>query len=305
MSTRITEAALGVLTDLADYRMLSLSQVAHLHFGGKRSARRRMQQLLEDGLVELLPGTSGAGGGRPENTYGLSRAGLQLLKSKAGLDERITFEQAGGGNLLHQISHQLLLGWCRLHLVHVCRTIPRLACRLMTCNSPAMLNPESGISRVRAVLRSREDDRDVHFTPDAVFIVTDTERERSVLFFVEVDMGTEPLTSDEGGDIREKILRYKQYFVSKAYKQYEHVWRVGLNGFRLLFLARTHSRAESLCGTVRRMSPAGFVWVTSKDRMLAEGISGKIWFPGGRSDGAAESILDGFAVPLPLPELTD
>lgn len=305
MSTRITQAVLGVLTDLADYRMLSLSQVAHLHFGGKRAARRRMQQLLEDGLVDLLPGTSGTGGGRPENTYGLSRVGLQLLKSKAVLDERITFEQTGGSILLQQISHQLLLGWFRVHLVHVCRTIPRLACRLMTCNSPTMLNPESEISLVRAVIRSRNDSRDVHFTPDAVFIVTDTELERSVLFFVEVDMGTEPLASDERGNISEKILRYKEYFASKAYKHYEDVWGVGLNGFRLLFLASTHSRAESLCGTIRRMSPAGFVWVTSEDRMFAEGISGKIWFPGGRSDGLPESILDALAAPLPLPDLAD
>lgn len=36
---RVTQATLNLLRDLADYRMLSLLQVAHLHFGGKRAVR--------------------------------------------------------------------------------------------------------------------------------------------------------------------------------------------------------------------------------------------------------------------------
>ena len=55
MSIRITQDLLSLLTDLADYRMLSLSQIAHLRFSGKRAARRRMQQLVGEKLVELLP----------------------------------------------------------------------------------------------------------------------------------------------------------------------------------------------------------------------------------------------------------
>jgi hypothetical protein len=56
MTLRITQNLLDLLADLADYRMLSMSQVAYLHFQGKRQARRRMQQLLEEGLVDMLPG---------------------------------------------------------------------------------------------------------------------------------------------------------------------------------------------------------------------------------------------------------
>ena len=110
MATRFTQSLSDLMTDLADYRMLSLSQFAHLHFGGKRAARRRMQQLLDEGLVELLAGAPAQRGGRPENVYGLAKAGLQLLKSDKALDERLTLEQVGGGNLGHQAAHQLLLG---------------------------------------------------------------------------------------------------------------------------------------------------------------------------------------------------
>jgi hypothetical protein len=55
LATRNTQNLTNLLTDLADYRMLSLSQIAHLRFSGKRAARRRMQQLVGEKLVELLP----------------------------------------------------------------------------------------------------------------------------------------------------------------------------------------------------------------------------------------------------------
>ena len=303
MATRITQAALGVLTDLADYRMLSLSQVAHLHFGGKRAARRRMQQMLEEDLIELLPPAPSERGGRPENVFGVSKAGLQLLQSKSILDDRLAFEQVGGGNLNHQIAHQLLLGWCRIHLVHVCRTVAQLEVELLSCNSPLSLVPESGVSIVRAEVAMKVDASPDHFTPDAAFVITDTGQPKSVLFFLEVDMGTEPLSSDGGGDIREKISRFKQYFRTKGYKRFEKIWDVPLNGFRLLFMTHSASRLGPLSATVRSMNPSGFVWTTSADQMFETGISGCIWSAGGSSELPARSILDSLALPAPLPEL--
>ena len=304
MATRFTQSLSDLLTDLADYRMLSLSQFAHLHFGGKRAARRRMQQLLDGGLVELLAGAPAQRGGRPENVYGLSKAGLQLLKSEKALDQRFTFEQVGGENLTHQAAHQLLLGWCRLHLVHLCRTCPRLEFRLLTCNSPLALNPETGVPIVRTQV-GLGNDTEVHITPDAAFILTDCEQPKSLLFFLEVDMGTEPLASEDGGDIREKINRYKHCFRATAYKRYETIWAVPLKGFRLLFLTDSASRLGPLCSTVRGVSPSGFVWATSADRMFAEGISGAIWVPGGHTDQVPESILGGLVQSAPLPGLSE
>ena len=304
MATRITQGLSDLMMDLADYRMLSLSQIAYLHFGGKRAARRRMQQLLDEGLVELLVGAPAQRGGRPENVYGLSKAGLQLLKSDKALDECLTLEQVGGGNLGHQATHQLLLGWCRIHLVHLCRTCPRLEFRLLTCNSPLALNPETGVPIVRTQVPLGNDTL-AHITPDAAFILTDREQPQSLLFFLEVDMGTEPLSSEDGGDIREKINRYKHCFRATEYKRYEKIWDVPLNGFRLLFLADSASRLGPLCSTIRGMIPSGFVWATSADRMYAEGISGAIWVPGGHTDQAPESILGELVQPAPLPGLSE
>jgi len=300
MSTRITQISLDLLKDLADYRMLSLSQVAHLHFGGKKAARRRMKQLVEEELLGPLPGPPAQRGGRPENTFGLSKAGFQLLKSESVLDDRIAFEQVGSGNLIHQIAHQLLLGWCRIHLVHVCRMLPQLEVRLLSCNSPLALHPETGVPIARVEVAMRDGEPPVHFTPDAVFVIIDTAQPKSVLFFLEVDMGTEPLSSDDGVNIREKILRYKQYFRTKGYKRYETVWGVPLNGFRLLFVTHSSSNLGRLSAAVKAMEPTGFVWTTSADRMFEKGISDCIWNVGGCSERPAESILGSLALPVPL-----
>lgn len=302
---RVTQATLNLLTDLADYRMLSLSQVAHLHFGGKRAARRRMQQLLEEGFVELLPGTPAEGGGRPENVYGLAKTGLLFLKSESLLDERLEFEQVSGGKMSHQTAHQLLLGWCRIHLVQVCRTLPQVEVKLLACNSPLALYPETGVPVAQAEVVAKDGEPPAYFIPDAAFIITDTAQPKSVLFFLEVDMGTEPLSSEGSGGIREKILRYKQYFRTRGYKRYEKVWDTALNGFRLLFLTHSPSNLGRLSATVKAMAPTGFVCVTSANRMFEKGISGCIWAAGGCLERPAESILGSVAQPAPLPELKE
>ena len=304
MATRITKETLKLLRDLADYRILSASQLTHLHFPGKRAARRRMQRLCGDKFVEILPGSTSEGGGRPENLYGLAKNGLGLLRAEGFLDERIVFEQAGGANLSNQAAHQLLLGWCRIHLVHLCLECARFELQILTCNSPLGLVPETGIPLVRAEVCSGG--ASAHFTPDAAFILTDTVRSKSLLFFLEVDMGTEPLSSESGDDIREKVARYKRYFRSNGYKSYEKTWNISpLTGFRLLFVAHSASRMEALCSLTKTLSPSDFVWVTSADRMFAEGISGDIWARAGRSDVAPESILGGLFRVAPLPKLAD
>ena len=307
MPTRISQGLLKLLTDLADYRMLSLSQVAFLHFRGKRAARRRTQQLEKDGLVDLLLGRSTPRGGRPENVYGISREGLKVLQTQKAFLDSLTFDQVGGERLSRQAGHQLLLNWCRLHLVHLAKTFPRVEYDFLACNSPLALDADLGLPIVSDRVAMSEDDSPVRFTPDAAYMLTDTQQPKSVLFFLEVDMGTEPVASKGAGNrgIQEKILRYQQYFRSKTYKRYEKIWGPSLNGFRLLFMTNSPSRLNSLCSVVRASRPSDFVWVASDDRMFAQGISGDIWVRGGLPDQAPESILDGLSRPAPLPELSE
>jgi hypothetical protein len=189
--TRTTRALLDLLVDIADYRIISLSQIGYLHFSGKRSARRRMQQLERDGIVVVLPGPTARGGGRPEKVYDVSRRGLDLINSERPNSPQLGFDQVCGEKLGHQTGHELLLNWCRVHLIHLTRQLPRVEHRLLSSNSALALDEESGLCIVSDNVSGPEDDASVGLTPNAAFVLTDAQLPKSVLFFLQVDMGTQ------------------------------------------------------------------------------------------------------------------
>lgn len=63
---------------------------------------------------------------------------------------------------------------------------------------------------------------------DGVFIITDRESEKSLLFFLEVDMGTETLVNSNSKpiDVRQKIVNYQALFRAGQYKRYEKIFNV-------------------------------------------------------------------------------
>ena len=307
MPQKINSQSLGLLLELADYRILSLSQIAALRFGSKRSARRRMQDLLGAGLVEVLPIRAGSEAGRPEKVYGLGIRGYQELDRHGRIPKGIKDVQATGESLVPQGEHQILLNGLRVQLVHLSRQFPRIGIRVLSSNSPLLWLPDEGRSLLSDEVEMGDDAAPQRFCPDAAFAITDTDQDKAVLFLLEADRGTEPL---RGGDparseIESKVRRYQEYFHTKRYKRYEEVFKAALNGFRLLFLTDTDARLSGLCSLVRGNPPSDFVWLTTSQRMHLHGISGFIWSRGGRIEEPPESILGSLARDLPSPVLED
>jgi len=302
---RISRKSMAVLTDLCEYRVLSLSQVDHLHFTNKRYARKKIQELLAAHLIDILPVNLYRGTGRPEGVYGIGKEGHNLLSSSKEIPDFVSYEQSGAEDLLPQVEHQILINWFRIHLHHITKVMPGIETEILSCNSPFRLDPENGVPFVRDHVLLPGTLEPTNFIPDLVFTITDTERERTVLFFLEADRGTEPLDSSDPSrsDVRGKILCYQEYFRSARYKRYEGIRGVSLKGFRLLFLTSAADRMKALCFQVRSMPPSDFVWVSSQDRMFTEGVSGNIWARGGRLDAEPDSILGSLARPMPLPPL--
>ncbi len=115
----------------------------------------------------------------------------------------------------------------------------------------------------------------------------------TLLFFLEVDMGTETIASRRpgGGDVRQKIVVYQSCFRGGLYKRYEPILGARLRGFRVLVLAHTSSRLAALCRLVRETPPSDFVWLTDQERMFSQGIWAPIWARGGHIDSPPQSIL--------------
>ena len=308
MSRRIDKREMELLRSLADFRMLTFTQLNVLSAKSPRTIRRWMKQLVNDGLAEALPVSISQGRGRPEGVFGVGDEGLALLRSEGTLHKAAEFDQVGGQALIHQVGHQILMNWCRIHLIHLTRSSPRLVCSFLSSNSPFNLDRDLTGPVVRDFAPA-PDGADLEeksgFVPDGVFILTDSDKAKSLLFFLEVDMDSEPLDSSEPGraHILKKIETYQSYFESERYKRYEDTWHVKLNGFRLLFVTPSPRRMTSLCRMVRSTPPSDFIWATCQDSILAEGISGNIWARGGKHDNDPQSILGGLARKAPIPEL--
>ena len=245
----------------------------------------------------------GKGRGRPEGLASLSGEGVSWLKANGVLDEGVDADWATADRI-RCVEHLLLINDFRVQLAQMERIRPELTVRSLSSMSP--LTPRSGddqsIVRERIETAEGRDGR-VRFTPDGVFSLSHAELRKTLLFFLEVNMGTETLVGGKRStpDIRRKAANYQAYLRSKAYRRYEQIWDCSLRGFRLLFLAHSAARAGSLCRLVRGLPPpSDFIWVTDQDRLLSEGAWAGIWTRGGRLDRPRQSLL-GSQAPSPNP----
>jgi hypothetical protein len=187
-----------------------------------------------------------------------------------------------------------LLNWFRIHLHQIEKAIPKLHVRYLSPSSSFSPRRNGGhFSFLERVPTNGQTQQSIEFVPDGVFSITDEERQKSLLFFIEIDMGTESLAGPKRDprDVRQEIINYQTYFRIGRYKRYEEIWECKLNGFRLLFLTHAGNRLAALCGLVQEMPPSDFIWLTDQERMVKHGLSANIWARGGRIEAPLQSIL--------------
>jgi|CXWL01.1.fsa_nt_gi hypothetical protein len=131
--------------------------------------------------------------------------------------------------------------------------------------------------------------------------VAHRELDKTLLFFLEADRATEPLTSARRGrGLAGKIAAYQAYLQVGQHARYEEILKTSLRGFRMLLLVEGSSRWVSACRLVRESPPSEFIWLTRRDLLLQVGCWGPIWAAGGRITEPHQSIL-GTKMPQPCP----
>ena len=304
MGFRLQKGDYKIVECLAEYRILTMTQLAVLLQKNKPVIRKRFRDLKKEGLIKVTDNEFGRNFGRPEELLGLSEEGVDVLRESNLIGKDAPYESVGPVST-RLIDHQLLMNWFRIHLNQVEMMLPRLSIRLLSHNSPFVSrNPDSRVITTDCSPIGRRTVRQVRFTPDAVIAATDTVQAKTVLYFLEADCGTETLSSPQRdmSDIRQKILNYQWYFQSLKYKRYEDIFKVPyLHGFRLLFLTKTAGRLAALCKLTQEMQPSEFVWLTEQERMFDDGISGKIWARGGNLQVMQRSMIGSLCCRAPLP----
>jgi len=297
---RISELDLNLLSALAEYRVVTVAQLALVLKRNINSLRRRLPELATRKLIRLNLRRRSVRQGRPEHCVMLSENGLDLL--------RVSGRGSVPTNVLEaptlrgpNIEHALLINDLRTQL-----TLLPLACPSVRVQDLSSLDssPDRDTGEVTAPMRvaearayGRED-----LVPDAVFALTHQSLAKTLLFFLEADRATEPLQSEARPSrcIAGKIDAYQDWLRAGQYKRYESVVGAGLRGFRLLFLVDRAARWTSMCRLLFDTPSSEFVWVTSRGHLLREGCWAPIWVVDGRITEPAQSIL-GSQAPDPCP----
>ncbi len=196
------------------------------------------------------------------------------------------------------------MNWFFIHLLQIGRDNRQLTTQNLITSSHNLREGNADVPFLQE--RSTKDDafEKTHtMIPDGVFTITDKLSEKTLLFFLEVDMGTETLinTKRGPGDVRQKIINYQSIFRSCHYKRYKKTFQTEFNGFRLLFLTNSFGRMKAMCDLVAGMPPSDFIWLTDQEQMFSKGLSAGIWARGGKYHKPSESILGpklGFDAPF-------
>ncbi|MFC1763269.1 replication-relaxation family protein [Planctomycetota bacterium] len=303
MAFRLKENDFKALVDIAEHRILTVTQFVAIAQKTKHAVRRRLRDLEKEGLVTSLSRDFGRGRGRPENLLGLTEESVNLLRDRGLIDQNIPYENILGDSIL-SVNHQLMMNWLRIHLYQVERELPCLTIGFLAHNSPFLQRGQDGRVCIRDISPvPNQGSKQAHFIPDSVFSISDANQHKSCLFFLEVDCGTETIASPRRNmtDIRQKIVNYQWYFHEQRYKRYEAILDCSFHGFRLLFLTNSHSRLTALCRLAEEMKPSNFIWLTECTRLFPDGVSANIWAKGGNLQGPQHSILGSLCCRAPLP----
>jgi len=292
MSLRLSDADSAILTVVAEHHVLTVVQLAIVLGRNPNSLCRRLNVLAEQGMINVLARRRPALQGRPEHMVTLCEPGFDLLRA-CGRVPRSAAWIRESARRSQNAEHELLINDLRVQLVQLERLLPAfqvryLARRLISADE----EPES-VPTIHETIHLEDSDETVEFVPDGVFSLTHRELGKTLLFFLEADRATEPLTSARGRNrgLAAKIVAYQAYLQTGQYERYEDILRTKLRGFLLLLLVDGVARWASACRLAREMPPSNFIWLTSRDQLLSAGCWSAIWAEGGKITEPLQSIL--------------
>ena len=290
---KITKMDIKLLSRIAECKFLSVKQLSALSQRPLQVIRRRLRYFSNENLVFTEKQGFGHKPGRRENIIILTAEGMKILEDRGILSKHAAYvTDKTSGSIF--IEHELLVNWFIIHLLQICRDNPRFQTQHLTKSSHDLKIGNADKPLLMERFSVGKSLNEIHsMIPDGVFTITDNESEKSLLFFLEVDMGSERLIGKDHHSItiQQKIINYQLLFHEGHYKRYENIFNAELNGFRLLFMTNTTARMKSISNLVQETPPSKFIWITDQEKMFSRGIAADIWAKGGKYDQPSESIL--------------
>ncbi|MBN2561922.1 MAG: replication-relaxation family protein [Phycisphaerae bacterium] len=144
MANKLNKNDRDLLIALAEYRLLTVSQIAALCAVGKPAARNRVGKLTNAGLATERTPAVASGRGRPERWVSLTERSIDLLRADRTLGLSVPNNEVAADGI-RCAEHLLVINWFRIHLVHLERTFPRLSATFLSSESPFLgRGPDGG-----------------------------------------------------------------------------------------------------------------------------------------------------------------
>ncbi len=279
-----------LLKQIIEYYILTVDQLALINNSGRRVIQKKIAKYSKQNLVNLKQRYSSENHGRPENIISINEKGVKLLQNENLIDSKIPVERFVTDKI-YNTEHDLLINWFRIHLQFIQVKVTNFKTEFISSTTPFIPLNKNGQPLITENLLI--ENSTVTLIPDGVFHIKSENQNKSLLFFLEVDMGTESLQNNgiRSNNIATKIQNYKSYFQSEKYLRYQKKWNTIFNGFRLLILTNTAKRKVSISNFINSDSSNDFVWVADQSEMFEKGLGGRIWSRGGKLSIPQESIL--------------
>jgi hypothetical protein len=197
----------------------------------------------------------------------------------------------------------LLVNDVRIQLVQLGRLMRAIRIRFLAPTSPYLRKTGDGrLMTHERIERWPGANEWIEFISDGVLTLRHETLGKTLLFFLEVDRGTEPLSTrgKRRACMQVKFDNYQKFFRGAGYKRYENVCDSALRGFRVLVITTTDVRLAALCRLLREVPSSDFVWLTTRNQLIERGCWAPIWTMASRSDDSPLSIL-GSQTPRPCP----
>lgn len=253
-----------VLQTLADYRILSSSQITQLLFKSSQMARRTLRELELIHWITPQKLASYSKKGRPEKAYTPSEKGLNHLNAIEGLPPSPTPSQ---------IPHQLAVNQLRILALDLEKHKSQIQVTTLAPNS-LLKRPHKGFLTVTSNTR---------LVPDTILCLEHPPEKKKLLFFIEMDMGTESQQSQKGhtNNLQHKIISYAKCMAEGKYHFLNKVFNAQFTGFRVLLVANSSSRLEQINRLTGSIPYNHFIWTTHIENLKSQGMAAHIWHSNG------------------------
>jgi len=238
---------------LVEYRFLTVEILSRLLDKGLRSVQKQIKSMVKRGLIITTPRMKTSGKGRPELILSLSPIGQRVILNQRENKREFARDYF---QLKGNVEHQLLINNFRTILSRYANDDTDLSMKYLSSNLyHASLNNFS--SKEKFIVGSTL----FEFIPDGVFTLHSQKEGKTLLFYLEADMGTEGIRGMgiNRNTIEQKIINYQLLFAQKIYKRYESIFAANLRGFRVLIVVNSAERKELILRFLQMLANTGFV----------------------------------------------